>query len=252
MAVALVTGAAGGLGRAVSRRLAADGHLVALTDRPGGELPGRLAGLAADLDGIAVPADIADPLAVERMVARIEEEAGEPVGVLVAGAAHLAMAPLAEHDLDDWWRIVDVNLGGTFACAQAVLPGMSERGGGRMVLIASEWGVTGWPNATAYSASKAGIIALAKSLGRELGPLGIAVNAIAPSVVDTPQLEVDARDAEVTVEEIRARYAARVPLGRIATPEEIAAAVSFLADSRMGTLVGQILHVNGGTTRGRI
>jgi NAD(P)-dependent dehydrogenase (short-subunit alcohol dehydrogenase family) len=249
MAVALVTGAGGGLGRAVARRLASDGHLVALSDRPGGP---PIEELAAELDGIAAPADIADPLAVERMVERVEEEAGEQVGILVAGAAHMAMAPLAEHDLDDWWRIVDTNLGGAFACAQAVLPGMSERGGGRMVLIASEWGVIGWPNAGAYAASKAGLIALTKSLGRELGPLGIAVNAIAPSVIDTPQLEVDARDAGVPVEEIRTRYAARVPLGRIATPDEIASAVSFLTDARLPTLLGQILHINGGTTRTRI
>jgi 2-hydroxycyclohexanecarboxyl-CoA dehydrogenase len=249
MAVALITGAGGGLGRAIARRLASDGHLVALTDRPGGP---PIDGLAAELGGVSAPADIADPQAVERMVETVEEEAGEPVGILVAGAAHMTMAPLHDHDLDDWWRIVDTNLGGTFACAQAVLPGMSERGGGRMILIASEWGVIGWPNASAYAASKAGIIALTKSLGRELGPLGIAVNAIAPSVIDTPQLEVDARDAGVPVEELKARYAQRVPLGRIATPDEIASAVAFLADARLPTLLGQILHINGGTTRTRI
>jgi 2-hydroxycyclohexanecarboxyl-CoA dehydrogenase len=255
MAVALITGAAGGLGRAVARRLAADGHLVALSDLPDRERVETLHKLAAELgapgQAMVAPADVADPDDVTRMVADVEERAGEPVGVLVAAAAYMAMAPLVEHDLDDWWRIVDTNLGGTLACAQAVLPGMADRGGGRMIFISSEWGVTGWPNATAYSASKAGIITLAKSLGRELGQLGIAVNAIAPSVIDTSQLDVDAHDAGVTSEEIRARYAARVPLGRIAAPEEVAAAVAFLADSRLPSLVGQILHVNGGTTRSR-
>ncbi|MFC7642961.1 SDR family NAD(P)-dependent oxidoreductase [Streptosporangium lutulentum] len=112
-------------------------------------------------------------------------------------------------------------------------------------------GVIGWPGASAYAASKAGLISLAKTLGRELAPEGIAVNAIAPSVVDTPQLEVDARAAGVSPEEIRRRYAERVPLGRIATPEEIAAAVAHLADPRMSSLVGQVIHVNGGTTRAR-
>ncbi|TYK53255.1 SDR family NAD(P)-dependent oxidoreductase [Actinomadura decatromicini] len=247
MAVALITGAGGGLGAAVARRLAADGHLVALNDHP----DRSVAALAAELDGIAAPADVADPEAVEAMVADVEQRTGEHVGVLVAAAAHMTMAPFAEHDPDDWWRIVDVNLGGTFACAQAVLPGMVERGGGRMVLVSSEWGLIGWPDATAYSASKAGMIALTKSLGRELGPLGIAVNAVAPSVIDTPQLEVDAKAAGVTVDEIRERYAARVPLGRIAAPEEVAAAIALLADDRLPTLVGQILHVNGGTTRSR-
>ncbi|TYB48023.1 SDR family NAD(P)-dependent oxidoreductase [Actinomadura chibensis] len=247
MAVALITGAGGGLGAAVARRLAADGHLVALNDHP----DRSVAALAAELDGVAAPADVADPEAVEAMVADVEQRTGEHVGVLVAGAAYMTMAPFAAHDPDDWWRIVDVNLGGTFACAQAVLPGMVERGGGRMVLVSSEWGLIGWPEATAYSASKAGMIALTKSLGRELGPLGIAVNAVAPSVIDTPQLEVDAKAAGVTLDEIRDRYAARVPLGRIAAPEEVAAAIALLADDRLPTLVGQILHVNGGTTRSR-
>ncbi|HEX2312687.1 MAG TPA: SDR family oxidoreductase [Thermomonospora sp.] len=255
MAVALITGAAGGLGRAVAHRLAADGHLIALSDLPDEGRVEALHKLAAELGGpsgaLVAPADVADPDDVHRMVAEVEERAGEPVGVLVAGAAYLTMAPLAEHDPDDWWRVVDTNLGGTFACCQAVLPGMAERGGGRMILIASEWGITGWPHATAYSASKAGIITLAKSLGRELGQQGIAVNAVAPSYIDTPQLDVDARDAGVTPEEIRARYAARVPLGRIAAPEEVAEAVAFLADPRLMTLVGQVLHVNGGTTRSR-
>lgn len=247
MAVALITGAGGGLGAAVARRLAADGHLVALNDHPDRDV----GALVAELDGVAAPADVADPEAVEAMVADVEQRTGEHVGVLVAAAAYMTMAPFAEHDLDDWWRIVDVNLGGTFACAQAVLPGMVERGGGRMVLVSSEWGLIGWPDATAYSASKAGMITLTKSLGRELGPLGIAVNAVAPSVIDTPQLDVDAKAAGVTVDEIRDRYAARVPLGRIAAPEEVAAAVALLADDRLPTLVGQILHVNGGTTRSR-
>ncbi|MEO3826590.1 SDR family oxidoreductase [Actinomadura sp. B10D3] len=248
MTVALITGACGGLGQAVARRLASGGHLVALNDRPGRDV----AALATELGGVAVPADVSDPGAVTAMVERLERQTGEHVGLLVTGAAQMTMARFTEiDDLAGWWRAIDVDLGGTFACAQAVMPGMVERGGGRMVFVASEWGLIGWPHATAYSSAKAGIVALAKSLGRELAPLGIAVNAVAPSVIDTPRLEVDAEFAGVTVGEIRDRYAARVPLGRIATPEEIAAAIAFLADERLPTLVGQILHVNGGTTRAR-
>jgi 2-hydroxycyclohexanecarboxyl-CoA dehydrogenase len=247
MTVALVTGACGGLGSAVARRLAAIGYLVALNDRPGRDVTG----LADELGGITAPADVSDPDAVTAMTEEVERRTGEHIGLLVAAAAQMTLAPFAGHDPGEWWRTIDVDLGGTFACAQAVLPGMVERGGGRMVFVASEWGLIGWPGATAHSASKAGIVALVKSLGRELAPLGIAVNAVAPSVIDTPRLEVDAEAAGVTVAEIRARYAARVPLGRIATPEEIAAAVAFLADDRLPTLVGQILHVNGGATRAR-
>jgi NAD(P)-dependent dehydrogenase (short-subunit alcohol dehydrogenase family) len=245
MAVALITGAAGGLGTAVARRLASGGHLVALNDRPGRAVDE----LVAELDGVAAPADVSDPDAVRDMVEDVERRTGEHIGILVANAAHMTMAPFAEHDLDDWWRIVDVNLGGAFACAQAVMPGMVERGGGRMVLVSSEWGVIGRPGATAYSASKAGIIALTKSLGRELAPLGIAVNGVAPGAIDTGRTDPDA--AGLTAEEARDRRAARVPLGRIAGPDEVAAAVAFLADDRLPTLVGQVLHVNGGATRVR-
>ncbi|SEG62359.1 NAD(P)-dependent dehydrogenase, short-chain alcohol dehydrogenase family [Thermomonospora echinospora] len=255
MAVALITGAADELGLAVARRLASEGHLVALSDLPRRERLETLHKLAAKLGGpgaaLVVPADVADPEDVARMVAEVEERAGEPIGILVTVAGYLATAPFLRHDPDDWWRVVDTNLGGVFACAQAVLPGMAERGGGRMIFIASEWGVTGRAGATACSAAEAGIIAMAKSLGRELGQLGIAVNAIAPGVVDTSRLEADAREAGVTREVIRTRHAARVPLGRIAAPEEIAAAVAFLADPRMISMVGQVLHINGGTTRAR-
>src|SRR5690606_2663784 len=223
MTVALITGAVGGLGPAIARRLAAAGHVVALSDLPRRELTA----LAAELGGIAAPADVSDPQAVETMVDDVRERTGEHTGILVAGAAHLAMAPFAEHDLDDWWRVLDVCLGGTFACVQAVLPGMVERGGGRMVLLSSEWGLIGWPGA------------LTKSGGRELGPLGIAVNAVAPGPVDSALLEVNAAAAGVSTEEIRARHAGRTPLGRIASPEEVADAVAFLADARLPTLLGQ-------------
>jgi NAD(P)-dependent dehydrogenase (short-subunit alcohol dehydrogenase family) len=248
MRLALVTGATGGLGRAVAHRLAADGMTVAVNDRHAGP---ELDRLAEEVGGITAPADVSDPDAVREMVADVTDRTGTGIGVLVANAAYMTMAPLAEHDLDDWWRIVDTNLGGAFTCIQAVVPGMQARGEGRIVLVASEWGVIGWPDATAYCAAKAGLISLAKTLGRELAPDGIGVNAIAPSVIDTPQLEVDAHAAGVSREEILERYAARAPLGRVATPEEIAASVAFLADARLSALVGQIVHVNGGTTRSR-
>ncbi|QKW38796.1 SDR family oxidoreductase [Actinomadura sp. NAK00032] len=247
MAVALVTGAAGGLGTAVARRLAADGHRVALNDRPERDL----GALAAELDGIAVPADVADPDAVAAMVGDVERQTGTDIGILVTGAAHITTGLLADHDPDDWWRVIDVDLGGTFACAQAVMPGMVERGGGRMVLIGAESGLVGRAEATACSAAKAGIIALTKALGRELAPLGIAVNAVAPSVIDTPWLLDIAESTEVADDEYRAGEQARVPLGRIATPDEIAAAVAFLADERLPMLVGQVLLTNGGTVRTR-
>ncbi|WP_028921497.1 SDR family NAD(P)-dependent oxidoreductase [Pseudonocardia acaciae] len=240
---ALVTGATGGIGVAVARRLAADGARVAVADRA--PTP-ELTALADELGGTAVTADLTSVGEIDTMVAEIE-----PVGLLVCNAAYMTMAPLVEHDEADWWRVVDTNLSGTFHLVQAVLPGMKRLGAGRVVVIASEWGVTGWPNAGAYAASKAGLIALTKSLGAELGPHGIAVNAVAPGVTDTPQLRVDAEDAGVDLATMRARYAEAIPLGRIGRPEEIAAAVALLADPAVGAFAGQTIQVNGGSTRCR-
>lgn len=245
--VALVTGANGDIGSAVTRCLAAEGARVAVNDRVPGD---DLNQLANEVGGMAAPADIRDPVAVASAVETVTERLG-PVDLLVANAAHMTMAPLAEYDPGDWWQVIDTNLTGSFHCIQAVLPSMQVRGHGRVVVVTSEWGVIGWPNATAYSASKGGLIGLTKSLGRELAPEGIIVNAVAPSVVDTVQLEVDARDAGVSRAEISARYAERVPLGRLAAPEEVAATIAFLADPRIVSLVGQIVSPNGGTTRAR-
>jgi 2-hydroxycyclohexanecarboxyl-CoA dehydrogenase len=243
---ALVSGAGQGLGRAIALRLAAEGARVAVNDRADSEQVEQVVGHTG---GVAAIADVSDPDAVNRMVADVEERLG-PVDVLVANHAYMTMAPFVEHDPDDWWRNVDVNLSGTFFLVRAVLPGMRRRGGGRIAIIASEFGVVGWANATAYAASKAGLISLTKTLGRELGPEGILVNAIAPGIMDTPQLDVDADDAGVSPEEIRRRYAADSPIGRIGRPEEIAALVAFLASDGAGAMVGQILQPNGGTTRG--
>jgi 2-hydroxycyclohexanecarboxyl-CoA dehydrogenase len=243
---ALVSGAGQGLGRAIALRLASEGARVAVNDRLPSE---KVDDVVRQTGGIPAIADVSDPDAVNRMVAQVEEHLGA-IDVLAANHAYMTMAPFVEHDPDDWWRNVDVNLSGTFFLIRAVLPGMRKRGAGRIAIIASEFGVVGWANASAYAASKAGLISMTKTLGRELGPDNILVNAIAPGIMDTPQLDVDAGDAGVSPEEIRRRYAADSPIGRIGRPEEIAALVAFLASDGAGALVGQILQPNGGTTRG--
>lgn len=245
---ALVTGAAQGIGRAIATRLSADGARVAVNDRVDSS---ALKELAEKTGGLPAPADVADRDEVAAAVGEIERVAGG-VDILVCNAAYMTMGSLLEHDEADWWKVVDTNLGGAFNCIQAVLPGMRRRGGGNIVIIASEWGVTGWPRATAYAASKAGLISLTKTLGRELARENILVNAIAPGVIDTPQLEVDAADAGVGLADMHAEYARGIPLGRIGTPAEIAATVSFLARRDVGAFVGQTVQMNGGTPRCRV
>ena len=240
---ALVTGAGQGIGRAVATRLAEEGATVAVNDLLEDE---RVTSLVAEIGGVAAVADVSDPAAVDAMVADLGD-----VDVLVVNHAYMSMGPLEDYDLHDWWRVVDTNLGGTFHLVQAVLPGMRRSGFGRIVVISSEWGVVGWPGATAYSASKAGLVSLAKTLGRGLAPEGIIGNAVAPGVVDTPQLEVDAAAEGVTREQMVARYGAQIPMGRVGRPDEIAAAVAMLTDPRMASLVGQVVQVNGGSTRSR-
>ncbi|MEI2810562.1 MAG: SDR family oxidoreductase [Nocardioides sp.] len=245
--VALVTGATQGIGRAIALRLAADGARVAVNGRHHDD---RMSEVVAATGGHPAPADFADPDAIAHMVTDVEEALGD-IDIFVANHAYMSMESLTAYDLDDWWRVVDTNLGGTFFGIQQVLPGMRRRQGGRIVVITSEWGVVGWPQATAYSASKAGLISLTKTLGRELAPEGIIVNAVAPGVIDTPQLQVDADSAGVSRAEIIEAYAADIPLGRVGHVDEIAAAVAWLADPRMSAMVGQVVQLNGGTTRTR-
>lgn len=245
--VALVTGAAQGLGHATALRLAADGFRVAVNDIAD---DGRLSSLAERIGGIAVPADISDPASASLITSTVGEQIG-PIQVLVANAAAMAMSPFLEQEPDDWWRQIAVNLSGHFRLIQAVVPAMRTRGHGRIVIIASGWGVIGHPNATAYAASKAGLIALTKGLGRELGPQGIVSNAVAPAYIDTEQLQVDADDLGISLDAMRQRYRDLIPIHQLATAEQIAATVAFLAGPGSGAVIGQVLQPNGGVTRTR-
>jgi 2-hydroxycyclohexanecarboxyl-CoA dehydrogenase len=236
MRVALVTGAAGGIGRATTDLLEQRGWRVVRNDLPG-----------VTVTGHAAPADVSDPLAVNDMVQRVSDELG-PVSLLVANAAHMVMGPIEQVPESEFWRVVGINLGGYFACARACAPAMAQAGWGRIVALSSEWGQIGWPRATAYAASKAGVISLTKALARQLGPSGITVNAVAPGAIDTPQLEVDAGDLGRSLDATRRLYASATPLRRIGRPEEVAATVAFLASEQAGSLTGQVLAPNGGTT----
>jgi NAD(P)-dependent dehydrogenase (short-subunit alcohol dehydrogenase family) len=228
--VALITGASGGLGRALVRRFEGAGWQVAATGHRHG--PFR--------------ADLAEPDRATGLVTDVVATFGR-LDLLVANHAAMSMAPVEVHDPSDWWRIVDTNLSGSFHLARAAVPHL-RASRGSIVFVASEWGVTGWANASAYAASKAGLIGLTRSLALELAP-EIRVNAIAPGVIDTPQLRIDADAAGVSLTEIKRRYVAASPVGRIGTADEIAASVLFLSSPDAGYYTGQALHPNGGTTR---
>ncbi len=245
---ALVTGAAGGLGAAqVSALVRAGAETVAHARSDGPALRAVVERTGA----IPIAKDLGVPEACRELVREAAEATGR-LDVLVANHAAMSMGSLVEADPDEWWRVVETNLLGTYALIQEAVRVMREQGsGGRIIVISSEWGVIGWPEATAYAASKAGLISLVKCLGRELAPEGILVNAIAPGVIDTPQLNVDADAAGIALEEMHARYASAIPLGRIGRPDEIAATVAFLADPGLRAMAGQTVQVNGGSTRGR-
>jgi NAD(P)-dependent dehydrogenase (short-subunit alcohol dehydrogenase family) len=247
--VALVTGATGGIGLA---------HTAAFRDA-GAEVYAHARQTSASLDALTtqtgahgVTRDLATPEECRALVRDVVAQAGR-LDILVANHATMSMSPLAEADPAEWWRVVDTNLLGNYALIQEAVRVMREQGtGGRIVVIVSEWGVIGWPDATAYAASKAGLISLVKCLGRELAPEGILVNAIAPGVIDTPQLNVDAEAAGVSLPEMHAIYAQDIPLGRIGSPKEIADTAVFLAHPELTAMAGQIVQVNGGSTRSRV
>ncbi|MET4427583.1 SDR family oxidoreductase [Mycolicibacterium sp. 624] len=245
--VALVTGAAQGMGAAHARRLAAAGATVAVNDIRDSA---QLQALADEIGGLTAPGDVSDAGECRRIADEVARVSGR-LDILVANHAYMTMAPLADHDDTDWWKVVDTNLGGTFFLVQAVLPHMRAAGAGRIVVITSEWGVIGWPEATAYSAAKSGLISLVKTLGRELASEHIIVNAVAPGVTDTPQLQVDADAAGIELAAMHQRYASSIPLGRIGSPDEVAAAVELLSDFDLESVVGQVISCNGGSTRSR-
>ncbi|MEJ6489438.1 SDR family oxidoreductase [Leucobacter sp. USCH14] len=247
--IALVTGAAGGLGTAQVEALSDAGMQVVAHARMPSE---RLDALTRRAGAIPAVRDLSDPEAARSLVQDAVRTAGR-LDVLVANHATMSMSALADADPGEWWRVVRTNLLGTFALTQEAVRAMRAHGdGGRIIIISSEWGVIGWPNASAYAASKAGLISLVKCLGRELAPEGILVNAIAPGVIDTPQLQVDADDAGVDLQEMHERYADGIPLGRVGRATEIAEAVQFLADPALAAMAGQTLQINGGSTRGRV
>ena len=242
--VAVVTGGASGIGLGVARRFVADGHRVALFDLKGADAAAAdlVPAGAAGPDVIGVEVDVADRASVDAGFARVRAELG-PVEILVTSAGIEAFQPLGDISADSWDRIIAVNLTGTFSCVQAAVPDMLAAGWGRIVTIASSSAQSGAPHMAHYSASKGGVISLTKSLAVELARKGITANSIAPSLVDTPMARAAEAAGDFPGVDV---VAPMVPLGRAGTPDDIAAACSFLCSERGGYITGQLIGVNGG------
>ena len=237
--VALVTGAARGIGLAVAKRFLAEGWRVALLDIEGELLGKSVAALAAPDHTLSLQCDVSDAKAVARAFAEIERRFGR-LDALVNNAGIAVFAPLLETSDADWSRVLEVNLTGPFLCTKAAVPLMREHGGGAIVNITSISAVRASTLRSAYGTSKAGLAHLTKQLAVELASLGIRVNGVAPGPVDTAMAKA------VHTPEIRADYHDAIPLNRYGLEEELAEAVFFLCSDRASYITGQILAVDGG------
>ncbi|OHV29877.1 MULTISPECIES: SDR family NAD(P)-dependent oxidoreductase [Pseudofrankia] len=242
---AVVTGAARGIGTAIAEGLAAAGHDVAVLDLDA-DAAGKVASGLTERHGvraIGVGVDITDAAGVGAAVARVTETLG-PVEVLVNNAGVDVIKPFLDSTEEEWARIVAVNLLGTIRMTRAVLDPMVERGWGRVVMIASDAGRVGSSGEVVYSGSKGGVIAFGKALAREVARHGVTVNSVCPGPTDTALLDQVAAVSQKLYEGL----AKAVPMRRIATPEDIAPAVAFLASDGAGYVTGQTLSVSGGLT----
>lgn len=235
--VAVVTGGAQGIGLAVARRLSASGATVALWDVDGALATDSAAGLGAGARGDAV--DVTDADAVASLAKMTADDLGR-IDILVCSAGIAGSnGPVAEYPVDEWRRIVDVNLHGVFHCCRAVLPFMVERGYGRVVNISSVAGKEGNPNAGAYSASKAAVIALTKTLGKEHAGQDISVNCVTPAAART-------RIFEQMSEEHIDYMLSKIPRGRFLEVEEAANMIAWLCSSENSFATGGVFDLSGG------
>ena len=222
--VAVVTGAARGIGQAIAEALAANGAKVAAFDLEAPQHAGIL----------GVSCDVSDEAQVDAAFGQVEAELGV-VSVVVLNAGIFPIVPFVETSLETWERTLAINLTGAFLCAKRAIPGMREQGYGRVVGLGSSAGKTGGSKSVAaYAASKAGLMAMTKSIANEFAREGITANALAPSLIDTPMI-AGARD-----------LMDKIPVGRFGKPEEVAALVCFLASEDAGYITGEVTDINGG------
>lgn len=239
--VVLVTGGSRGIGSAIARTAADAGATVAIGYRGNVEAATSVVDSIRRKSGtaIAFPADISDPSGAKHLIAEVEDSFGRIDG-LVNNAGIMPSSPLLEMDDAEWNAVLTTNLFGPFYCSRAALPGMVQRATGSIVMISSRLGQIGWPELAHYSAAKAGLLGLTKSIAREFGPQGIRVNAVAPGFTVTDMT----RDIVGTEE--GNRRLGELPARRFPEPENVAAAVLFLLSDAAAMFHGQTLNPNGG------
>jgi 3-oxoacyl-[acyl-carrier protein] reductase len=233
---ALITGASGGIGGAIARALHAQGAVVTLSGTRLDALERLKASLAERVHVVAARMD--DPADIDRLAKEAEAAMGK-LDILVNNAGITRDNISMRMKDEEWDKVLQVNLTGTFRLTRAVMRGMMRRRFGRVINITSIVGVTGNPGQANYAAAKAGLIGLSKSLAQELASRGITVNCVAPGFITTPMTDALSEDQ-------RKAILGRVPADRLGTPEEIAASVVYLASDEAGYVTGQTLHVNGG------
>jgi 2-hydroxycyclohexanecarboxyl-CoA dehydrogenase len=245
--VALVTGGGRGIGAAIATGLARDGLTVVIADLRETEANETAAAITADgHQALALQVDVTDSAGVAAAVAQAHDAYGQ-IDVLVNNAGWDELMPFLATDEPFWDRVLDINLKGTLRLTHAVLPGMVERGWGRIINIGSDAGRVGSSLESVYSGAKGGVIAFTKTLAREVARKGVTANVVCPGPTDTPFMQETAAKAK-DADAVLAGIVKTVPMRRLARPDEIAAAVRFFADDSAGYITGQTLSVSGGLT----
>lgn len=246
--IALVTGASQGIGAACALALSEAGHRVALVARNASSLEDVAAGLPGE--SLVIPTDVLDPAALEAAFAQVESAWG-PVSILVVNAGAAMSAPIVKTSDEEWQRMLDLNLTAPFRCLRRALPGMTDAGWGRVVVIASIAGKVGGARIAAYTASKHGVLGLVRTAAMEVARSGVTVNAVCPGYVDTPMTDESVANISSgtgrTPDDARSILANSQPIGRLVTPAEVASAAMLCVDN--GAVNGQGLNVDGGAVQ---